>query len=87
MYILHIQIGLWVFKTKVAIKIFLRNQSKPFFLKKKIGTKVDPTGKQMYLIFPTILFDAYLVQAVNPNIARTQKLDRLLVFAFESKKR
>ena len=58
------------------------------FLKKKIGTKVDPTGKQMYLIFPTILFvDAYLVQAVNPNIARTQKLDRLLVVAFESKKR
>ena len=53
----------------------------------KIGTKVDPTGKQMYLIFPTILFDAYLVQAVNPNIARTQKLDRLLVVAFERKKR
>ena len=39
----------------------------------------------MYLIFPTILFDAYLVQAVNPNIARTQKLDRLLVVAFKRK--
>ena len=30
-------------------------------LKKKKDTKVDPFGKQMYLIFPTILFDAYLV--------------------------
>lgn len=62
--------------------MFLRNQSKPF-LKKKIDTK--PTGKQMYLIFPTILFDAYLVQAINPDIARTQKLDRLLVVAFDRK--
>ena len=39
----------------------------------------------MYLTFPTILFDAYLVQAINPDIARTQKLDRLLVVAFDRK--
>ena len=65
--------------------MFLRNQSKPFKKQTNKQTKVDPTGKQMYLIFPTILFDAYLVQAVNPNIARTQKLDRLLVVAFKRK--
>ena len=39
----------------------------------------------MYLIFPKILFDTYLVQAINPDIARTQKLDRLLVVAFDRK--
>ena len=54
-----LSIRLWVFKTKVAIKMFLRNQSKPFL--KKIDKKVDPTGKQMYLVFPAILFYAYLV--------------------------